>query len=545
MATPGTLTMTAETGTDGAVITSGTVGSMQYSGAAPQSGNLNYRLNQSGTSANYYSTSALASSTSTGQPAQRWRSYHKISAYPTGANGTLLDQVSVNGLGLDWRVQVTPSGNIVLLNGGSVVVFTSTYVVPLNTWFRIEVVSQIGATTSTGKLGLGVVTGRTPLTATNSSSQAYFYSAATNVSSNAGQGPTRVGKADTTTSWTCTHDWDDVQGDSTAGGVAITWTSAPSTWIGPGAFTATLSAVLAAAATAGMTVAGRKDISGGGLVAGAAGALAVAGSSFAVASSALSASAAGGLSIAPSLTLPPVLSMAAPNSLVVLAGLKTIAPALATSAAASLVVGPVRTQFGVVSMVAGSPAMAVGTLRTQFSVVPMSGLAVFSPIPNPGQSSPITLAGLAGLVVTGRQAASAGLALAGAGQMALAGSKALSPVLAVRGTPTLAVGVLLSRSILWAARGTPALTVGSLRTALAVWSVRGTAAFDILGRVIGDIHPHDNVIALLLEAGALAQILPHRKAAQLLDNGKGIADVLSNSTAALLLPGGMLAVIQD
>lgn len=458
-----TATFDAETGTDGTTLTAANsgwgvvTGSWAFQAAAARSGVLGYRGSLSGTTIMSLAGTGLTSGV--GSNAQRHRGYIRVSAYPTSGTAIIFVTRASNAAEKASIRMDTTGHLLVFVNGGATAVFTSTYVVPLNTWVRIEmVISGGGGTTSTGILGFGAVTGTAVITTTNSSTNAYYYSTASAVGSTAAFGNYLFGKMDSTSSWTANFDLDDVAGDNSTD-AAKTWTSAPSTWLGPGA--TTFSSVLAAAATAGFTIGGRKDL-GGAVPLAAAGAMSVSGSNFAVRSA-----------------------------------------TLATSAAASLAIG------------------------------------------SSGNSAVLPLAGAGALAVGGSRTMSAGLVLAGTGAMALAATQALSAVLAMRGTPILVLAPDTSRSIVWAARGTPGLTVGGPVSIAALASFQATAAMEILGRVIADIHPYDNVTAVLLEPKVAAVILPHRKSALLLDNGKGIADVLSNSATALLLPGGMLAVIQD
>lgn len=537
-----TFTATAEEGTNGNTVAVGTWavvnGSVTYQSAAARMGNLGYRFTFSGTPIVSVWSNALT--TGVGGSAGRWRWNMKVSAYPSSGIAMIFQMTAANGSEL-CSVRMDTAGHLLVYAMGTLV-FTSTYVVPLNTLTRCELVMASGGnTTTTGILGFGAVTGDATITTTNSASNAYYYSTTSGVGSSAAYGNFKLGKAEGTSSWTGTMDIDDVAGDNSTN-AAKTWTSSPTTWIGKGA--SSLSSVLVAVSTAGFTIGGRKDILAPTVAAGAAGTLVISGSTFGTKSSVLPVSALSSFSIAPSVSELAVLAMAGGSSFAV-SGLKTVSAVLAAAAAGALVVSPVRTQFAVLQMDAGSPAMVVGPLRTQFSVLSMSALGLFSPIPNPGQSQPITLAAVAALSIAGSKALSASLVLAGTGAMALAGSKALTAVLAVRGTPALAVAGLGSRSIVWAARGTPALTVGPFRTALAVWSVRATPTFEILGRVIGDIHPYDNVLAFVIPKQMLAILLPYSKTARLLDNGSRIVRVFDNSVEAVPLASGMLAVIQD
>lgn len=532
----------AEEGTEGATVTVGVwavvTGNIIYTSPAARMGGLGYRFTFTGTPiVNLWSNTLT---TATGSQAQRHRWNMKVSAYPSSGIAMVFQTAVSNGTEYA-SVRMDTAGHLLVYSNG-VLKFTSTYVVPLNTYVRCElVIAGGGATTTTGILGFGAVTGNVAITATNSASNAYYY--ATNVfGSSAAFGNFKYGKNESTSVWTGTLDIDDVAGDNSTN-AAKTWTSAPSTWLGPGA--SSLTSVLAAAATAGFTIGGRKDITGPTLVASASSTLAIAGSRFGTASSVLSVAALSSFTIAPSVSELAVLPMAAGGSLSI-AGFKTLSAVLTAAANGTLTIGAVRTQFGTTLLANAGSAFTIGApLRTQFGAISLGATSTFAIITNGGFSGALLLDALSSFTVTGRKDISAVLPVGAVGSLAIAGRKDLPYVLSMRGTPTLTIAALVSRQMVLAMRGTPVLVIGPLRTAIVVLSMNAVASLVNLGRVIGDIHPYDNVIAVVLSRGVLAVPFPSGNLASVLDSGRRSSVVLEGGGQAAIFPSGMIAVIQD
>lgn len=540
MAVPGTLTMTGESGTDGAAITgTDVVGSWQYSSAAKRSGNMGYRFNQSGTTANNYIAAGLASTIASGTTSERWRAYHKISAYPaSGSVGRLYTVKSQNGTVEILRIWINSNGTLGLGDGNGTTLYTSTYVVPLNTFFRIEFVMQVGTTGTVGIIGFGAVTGSSTLTTTNSSTQAYYWTTTANTGSNSAHGNTIVGKNDTTNTWTCSSDFDDVQADSAS--AAPTWTSNPSTWVGPGV--STNSSVMAAAASGALSINGAKnDISTSVMVASTALMVldGVRGQN-----SVLSTAGLGSLSIAPQTDRVGVLAFAVPDSMVVLSGTKAISSSIALAGLGGVTIGAVREQLFGLTLAAGGQ-MTLGPIRTQIAAIQMVGTSIFVSIPNPGLSGVLPFAGQGLLLLAGSDSISSALALSAAPQLAVVGSKTLPGVIPLSGASALALGPLKTMSGLWVARATPALGLSISHVILPTVSMSALGQLLVAGRVIGDIHPWDNVIGVVLSHGGLATLLPNSVIAAVLDGGKRNAAILSTAGLGIVLPNGMIAVIQN
>jgi hypothetical protein len=93
-----------------------------------------------------------------------------------------------------------------------------------NTEYRIELVLDVGTTTSNGILGFGMTTKLGALTSTNSSSNAYFYSTTANLGTT-GVGRLSVGKLSAT--------WPATQRFELRVSTDLTFTSDPATWLGP------------------------------------------------------------------------------------------------------------------------------------------------------------------------------------------------------------------------------------------------------------------------------------------------------------------------
>lgn len=568
--------MTAETGTDGAAITTGVVGSWQYSSAAKRSGNLGYRFNQSGTTANNYTSGQLASSVASGTTSERWRGYHKISAYPAaGSVGGLYTVKSQNGTIDILRIWINSNGTLGLGDANGTTLYTSIYAVPLNTFFRIEFVVQVGTTGTVGIIGFGAVTGSSTLTTTNSSTQAYYWTTTANTGSNSGHGNTVIGKNDTTNTWTCSSDLDDVSADSAA--AAPTWTSNPSTWVGPGVSTS--SSVMAAAASGILAVNGAKnDISTSVMVASTA---LIVLDGVRGQNSVLAAASATSLSVAVQTDRVGILSLAGLGALAI-SGSDTISSSIALAGLGGLTVGAVREQLFVLVMNAAGSSLAVTPLRTQPATILMSGTSIFVSIPTPGQSDILPLASQGMLSVAGSDLLSFVLPLGAVAALNPTGSKSLGGVLAALGVATLAVGGLGSRTVVLAASGTPAMSIALLVTHSGVWVASGVAGLGLLVRVFPDIHPYDNVLAAVLNGSglvvpylnsvrgvvldgglrtapvligsgagqvlsirALVSVLLATGQATPLDSGRRNGIVQSGTAVAVMLPNGMIAVVQD
>lgn len=569
---------TAEGSTEGHVATTADFpavsGTTTFTAAAKHMGSFGYRQNPTGPIV-YCLSNALA--TGVGSNAQRFRFYVRMSALPTSGNAMIFQTQVPNAANL-VNVRVNPSGQLLLFVGGdSTPLYTSTFVVPLNTWVRIELVqSEGGGTTSTGIVGFGAVVGSAALTAVNSSTQAYFYATNASNGTTAGLGNFEFGKLESTSVWTCTLDWDDLTGDNSSD-AAKTWTSNPSTWLGPGP--QELTVVLAAASTAGMTVGGYKDLSPSVLAASATAALVNNGQR--VQLSSMSAGAIGSLALTPALDVRTVLSTAALGSLAVLNTLDTPLGTWIAAGTGLMSLGAVRTQLGDLALGAGG-LLSVGALRTQFATLPMAGVSVFVPIPNPGQSGISTLDAVASLALAGSKTIPLTLLASAAGALGLSGLATLGVGLSTRGTATLVVAGAGSRNVVWLASGAGGLSLGSTLTLLPVLAMGGISGLVILSRVFPDAHPYDNVLAsvlsdsglvtmlsggangLILDSGlrivtlqsgpaslriltgaALLDVLLGNGGAVLLDSGGRGANVLNGSTGVVLLSNGMIAVVQD
>jgi hypothetical protein len=222
----------AETGTDGTTLTAGNSGFTTVSGitrfstAAAHSGNLGYRVTIAAGGAITYTNAQV--STGSVAASELARSYFKISAYPT-AEQEIIFSNSNTGFG-PISIRLQPNGTLKVYNQGPVL-YTSTYVVPLNQWVRVEWVANQNGTAS-APFGFGVTTGETPLTTTDSSINGYFWTTTANLTTAGGWAVNGFGETDPA-NWPVgtTIDYDDIYVIADVG--VVSFTSDPATWIGP------------------------------------------------------------------------------------------------------------------------------------------------------------------------------------------------------------------------------------------------------------------------------------------------------------------------
>lgn len=533
----------AENGTAGSNVTTShwpavsPAGAWTFQTAAARLGNLGYRLATAGTTTAYLLSNALV--TSAASNAERFRLYIKCTARPTSGNAMIFQTQAPNGTNL-VNVMMTPSGTL-QVNDQSALKFTSTFVVPLNTWVRIElVVSGGGGTTTTGIIGFGARADNLALSTTNDATNAYYWTTTAACGGTAGWGNFAVGKNEATSSWTASVDFDDITGDNSSE-AARTWTSAPSTWIGPGANPpVTFSVAWSAVSTAGMTVGGRVDLAPGEVLSAATSLLVLDGvrgqnsilpmvagyDDFTIATAQTDR-----LGILP-MTGSSTLSVAGGNQLQFV---------LALTAGSSATLGPVREQLYGVTLAAAGGSLTIGPLRSQFATVPMVGTAIFIPIPNPGQSGIWLATGQGSLTISGTDLLSFVLGVNAAAQLGVGGLKSLSSVLTVWGTPTLTVGGLKTLSAAWSAAASSALVVSGQKSLSSTLSMSALARLVIAARVFADIHPYDDVLAKVLDGSALAVPLANGARVLLMGDGLRKAVLLTQLANAKLLTGPALS----
>jgi hypothetical protein len=218
--TAGTTLSTANTAFDSVTIGSGASGT--FSSTSPLFGSLSYQFvhpsssaasnvrvdSFSGTTGKIcvaieFSVSALPAS---GQ-------FPQIAYWTNTANSVIIALLALNS-----------SGQVLLQAPSGTTVFTSTMAIAPNTEYRIELVLDVGTTTSNGILGFGMTTKLGALTSTNSSSNAYFYSTTANLGTT-GVGRLSVGKLSAT--------WPATQRFELRVSTDLTFTSDPATWLGP------------------------------------------------------------------------------------------------------------------------------------------------------------------------------------------------------------------------------------------------------------------------------------------------------------------------
>lgn len=217
----------AESGTDNTTLTTGNTGfanvtigvggTATFEATGALFGSLSYQLVQaSGTTTNFRVDPAGLSS------AYRTSIAFSVSALPAAgqtpqmfywtntANGAIIALVALNSLG---QLVVQCSGSTVL---------TSTLAIVPGTVYLLDVVMDVGTTTSNGRFGMGCVALGTPLTNVNGSNNAYYYSAAANLGTT-GIGRQLMGKMSAT--WAVTQRIEFATDDTTD------FTSDPATWL--------------------------------------------------------------------------------------------------------------------------------------------------------------------------------------------------------------------------------------------------------------------------------------------------------------------------
>lgn len=128
-----------ESGTNGAALTTANTiftsvdAGWTFSAASPTPvhGSLNGKVSAAA------ATSAVATNTFTGQPVLYRRFYVQLNSYPVGS-GTIVHLALSRAAGTNQgQIRVNTAGNLVLRDGGNTA-WTSTTILPLNQWIRIE-----------------------------------------------------------------------------------------------------------------------------------------------------------------------------------------------------------------------------------------------------------------------------------------------------------------------------------------------------------------------------------------------------------------------
>lgn len=139
--------------------------------------------------------------------------FPQILYWTNTANATIIALLALNS-----------SGQILLQAPSGTTIFTSTMTIAPNTEYRIELVLDVGTTTSNGILGFGMTTKLGTLTSTNSGTNAYFYSTTANLGTT-GAGRLNIGKLSGT--------WPATQRFELRVSTDLAFTSDPATWLGP------------------------------------------------------------------------------------------------------------------------------------------------------------------------------------------------------------------------------------------------------------------------------------------------------------------------
>lgn len=212
----------------------------------------------------------------------------------------------------------------------------------------------------------------------------------------------------------------------------------------------------------------------------------------------------------------------------------------------SMTIDAVRQQFAVLPMTA-APRAVVSGVNSRVSVLPVAGVGTLaiktSPIGNllMGALSEFTVEDAAGVKfsiwkasvvpaasLAGMFAQQGAIVLAGSSQAIWGPLRTQPAVLAMRGTPTFAPRPGVVATVL--VRVTPALVLNSqqsyLRTVLAAVLPRMVISSV---KVVGDIHPSERVLSVIL-GGSFSAILDLLSAdAELLGDGEGLATITRGS----------------
>jgi hypothetical protein len=533
----------------------GTVTGGNWVSASAWQGNWGYRIGTSGapTTIRLMRSAAAAAAAAAGNTSRtRW--HFRLNSYPPVSHQ--LFRFTNNGGLAPSHIVLNSNGTISLVNAAGTTVFTSTYVLPLNTWLRLE--WNVAPSTTAGAFGKTMLwcgPATAAPVATNASTQAYFYSTAFDAS-NGGIGYHMIGHLEST-SWDVLLDFDEVTVDSG------TFTNVTTTWLGR--VSVTFTAVWSAVATAALAIptstilptrvsvlsmSAQSAFTDGGAIAQNSVVPLGAGTSLIVladvqhSASVLPAGALSSMVVGP---LPSHLFalQAASAGQMFVAGFDNLLSVLSTSSISSLSLSGFRTTSSGLIVASGSSALFVSpTLSIQSGLV-MGSASNMVIVVTPGSSSVLPLSGIAALSLSGRKDVNTVVPLTALAGLIVAGRQDVAAVLALRGSPSMTVGPSIARQIVAALAATSGLSVGGFRTTTAVLVARGISAFTILARVIGDIHPYDNVLVSILDGSVDAVVLSTGTLTALLGDGRFSSPVLDASADAVVFPSGMIAVIQD
>lgn len=180
-------------------------GALSYQLVHPSGSNTNVRIDPAGYSSFYrlswaFSISALPPAGQTPQ----------VLYFTNTANATIIALVAINS-----------AGQLVVQNSG-VTILTSTMTVTPGVTYLLDIVLDVGTTSSNGRFGLGMVALGDSLSSTNGASNVYVWTAAANLGTT-GIGRVLIGKMNTT--WAATQRFEIAVDDTTD------FTSDPATWL--------------------------------------------------------------------------------------------------------------------------------------------------------------------------------------------------------------------------------------------------------------------------------------------------------------------------
>lgn len=558
---------TSVSAANGGGVTPGTGAGGIFSSAAAMNGLYGYRINSTGSPTVVWglqvNAGAQAASVSN---SIRSRIYVRISAYPAaGMYGSLLTiRRNSNTDDLCW-LQIQSDGTLVFRDclDAAIGGVASTFVMPLNTWCRIEMnlaPSNTNAANSRGMVWVGLA-GTAPRTI-NDATSFYMYSAAINmwgastVTVAPGIGSFVFGK-NVATSYGALFDWDDIAVDNSV------WTTTTSSWWGKSLTVMTVGNVMSVAprffinnptsvpvkySDVPLNLAARMNVDtdvSHSVV------LAVRGSPamtlFPVLGkeSTLAMSAGSSLLIGADPVLHPfALPMSVLGSLVLNRGPNSIPSVLAAQIVARLTMSGYRATTAtwvadvLTSALYGPSVDVQGVLGMDAGgqlIMAMSDLWV---------DTWRTVA-LARMELPGERLVLGTFAADGVGGLDLLGLASKTSVLAMNSPPRLVVNGLKNQSQVWKADALPRLIIAGRLNQSRVLSMSAIGQLLIAARVLHDEIIYDDVIARVLEWRHRADLFTGEVLSGVISATAHSALFLHTDSLALLLPSGNDAVILE
>jgi hypothetical protein len=222
------------------------------------------------------------------------------------------------------------------------------------------------------------------------------------------------------------------------------------------------------------------------------------GVTFATLSGVVAMAASSGLSVGGSLSGTGTLSMSALDSFTI-GALQSSSASLPATAASALTIAAVRSQLVTLSMAAGSSSLTVSGATGAVSTLSVTASGLFVVSGSESRSAVVAAVAASALVVGPLRTQPGVLAVAGLSAATFGTILGQFAVL-----PMAAQGLLVPNtgaSAVLAVRGTPVLSVLSQQSFLRVLSMRATPSLAVAAVLIPDYHPGRRVAAIILDSG--------------------------------------------